>query len=87
MQHGIFNGSSLLPLVPGVGDRLDQPWYLGALPDSLSTFIAFGLYIIIFGVLIYVTGRLAPGQRSAAGPAQTGSSDGAPSEALAGGVR
>ncbi|MBF6590180.1 MAG: PrsW family intramembrane metalloprotease [Ktedonobacterales bacterium] len=62
IQHAVFNGSNLLTIIPGVGDLLSKPWYLGALPIDNGTFLFFVYYVLILGVLFYVTGRLARGQ-------------------------
>ena len=63
-QHAIFNGSNLIGLAPGpLGQWLSQPWYIGRLPFDHMAFLFFVYYAIIFGVLIFVTGKLVPGPR------------------------
>jgi RsiW-degrading membrane proteinase PrsW (M82 family) len=60
LQHAIFNGSNLLNLVPGpIGQWMQQPLYVGRLPLDGGVLLFFGYYVVILGVLIYVTGRLA----------------------------
>lgn len=55
LQHGIFNGANLLPSLP---QPLEQPIYLGSLPIDGGTVLFFGFYLIILGVLVFMTGRL-----------------------------
>lgn len=62
-QHAIFNGIFVVSLVPGLGNWLSQPWYIGQLPFQNGDFLDFALYVIILGVLYVVTGRLARGAR------------------------
>ena len=63
-QHAIFNGSNLIGLSPGpLGQWLSQPWYIGHLPFDRAAFLFFVYYAAIFGVLVFVTGRLVPGPR------------------------
>jgi RsiW-degrading membrane proteinase PrsW (M82 family) len=87
LQHAIFNGSNLLGLIPFIGRAFSNQWNLGALPIDDGTLLFLGYYVIIFGVLTYVTGRLARGQASAPTPAQISDVGSAPAQALAGGVR
>lgn len=63
IQHAIFNGVFLITVIPHLGDALSQPWYIGRLPFQYADFLDFALYVIILGVLFYVTGRLARGAR------------------------
>ena len=59
LQHGIFNGSNLLGLVPGpIGDLMSKTLYLGRLPLDSGIFLFFGYYAIILGIIVYMTGRL-----------------------------
>lgn len=59
LQHGIFNGSNLLGLVPGpIGDLMNKTLYLGRLPLDSGTILFFIYYTIILGILVYMTGRL-----------------------------
>jgi RsiW-degrading membrane proteinase PrsW (M82 family) len=93
LQHGIFNGSNLLGLVPGpIGDLMSKTLYLGRLPLDSGTILFFGYYIIILGVLVYMIGRL---RRKAATPAGTAPAtppapllpSGAAPQPVSGGVR
>jgi RsiW-degrading membrane proteinase PrsW (M82 family) len=59
LQHGIFNGSNLLGLVPGpVGDLMNKTLYVGRLPLDGGMILFLLYYAVILGVLIYMTGRL-----------------------------
>lgn len=59
LQHGIFNGSNLLGLIPGpIGDLMNKPLFLGSLPLDSGTALFFVYYAIILGILVYMTGRL-----------------------------
>jgi RsiW-degrading membrane proteinase PrsW (M82 family) len=86
-QHAIFNGSNLLSFLPGpVGTWMQQPAYLGRLPLDGGILLFFAYYIAIFGVLIYVTGRLvrAPDGSTAelttGGPGMVGEGERGPRE-------
>lgn len=68
LQHGIFNGSNLLGLVPGpIGDLMSKTVYLGSLPLDSGTILFFGYYIIILGILVYMTERLRRGMKPPVG--------------------
>jgi RsiW-degrading membrane proteinase PrsW (M82 family) len=59
LQHGIFNASNLLGLVPGpIGDLMNKTLYLGRLPLDSGMILFLFYYIVILGVLVYMTGRL-----------------------------
>jgi RsiW-degrading membrane proteinase PrsW (M82 family) len=58
LQHAIFNGSTLITLIPPVRRILAAPIYLGRLQLGGDTWVPFIFYAIILGVLIVVTGRL-----------------------------
>lgn len=59
LQHGIFNASNLLGMVPGpIGDLMSKTLYLGRLPLDSGTILFFGYYVVILGILVYMTGRL-----------------------------
>ena len=59
LQHGIFNGSNLLGLLPGpIGDLMSKTVYLGRLPLDSGTILFFSYYVIILGILVYMTTRL-----------------------------
>jgi RsiW-degrading membrane proteinase PrsW (M82 family) len=59
LQHGIFNGSTFLELVPGpIGNALQTPiWFFG-LPETAGILVPYAIYAAIIGVLITVTSRL-----------------------------
>lgn len=86
LQHAIFNGSNLLGLIPSVGNALSGDWHLGTLPIDYETVLFFGYYLIILGVLIVVTGRLARGA-SATPSATVGAAGGPQPSLIAGGSR
>ena len=94
LQHGIFNGSNLLGLLPGpIGDLMSKTVYLGNLPLDSGTILFFSYYVIILGILVYMTTRLrrdlnAPPRTTpgTAGAAPTGSA-GAEPQPVAGGAR
>jgi RsiW-degrading membrane proteinase PrsW (M82 family) len=67
LQHGIYNGSTFLALIPGpLGDLLNSPiWFFG-LPEQGAIVIPLAIYAGILVVLIRVTGAL----RSAPPPAE-----------------
>lgn len=70
LQHGIFNGSNLLGMIPGpIGDLMSKTLYLGNLPLDSGTILFFGYYAIILGVLVYMTGRLRHTIKTPAGSA------------------
>jgi RsiW-degrading membrane proteinase PrsW (M82 family) len=62
VQHGVFNGSTFLQLLPGpIGDLLNQKvWFFG-LPMDGSFILAVLLYTAIATVLVLVTNRLRQG--------------------------
>lgn len=84
MQHAIFNGSNLLGLIPSVSNLLGGDWHLGTLPIDYETVLFFGYYVIILGVLVVVTGRLAR-EKSAASGAAVGSAGVPQPQSVAGG--
>lgn len=55
LQHALFNGSTLLPALPG---PLQQNLAIGSLPIDGGSQLFFGYYVLILLVLIYITGRL-----------------------------
>lgn len=68
LQHGIFNGSNLLGLVPGpVGDLMNKTLYIGRLPLDGGMILFLFYYAVILGVLIYMTGRLRRDMNKPAG--------------------
>jgi RsiW-degrading membrane proteinase PrsW (M82 family) len=70
LQHGIFNGSNLLGLVPGpVGDLMNKTLYVGRLPLDGGMILFLFYYAVILGVLIYMTGRLRRDLNKPAGTA------------------
>jgi RsiW-degrading membrane proteinase PrsW (M82 family) len=70
LQHGIFNGSNLLGLVPGpVGDLMNKTLYVGRLPLDGGMILFLFYYAVILGVLIYMTGRLRRDLHKPAGTA------------------
>ena len=72
LQHGIFNGSNLLSMLPGpVGDLMSKTLYLGQLPLDSGTILFFGYYAIILGILVYMTGRLRRNLKAPPGAAAT----------------
>ncbi|HEU5347722.1 MAG TPA: PrsW family glutamic-type intramembrane protease [Ktedonobacterales bacterium] len=72
IQHGIFNASNLLGLLPGpVGDLMSKTTYLGRLPLDSGTILFFGYYAIILGILVYMIGRLRRNLKTPAGTAAT----------------
>ena len=58
-QHGIFNASNFLALVPGfIGDALNAPvWFFG-LPVQGSFYLTLAIYVGIVMVLLTVTQRI-----------------------------
>ena len=93
LQHGIFNGSNLLGLLPGpIGDLMSKTVYLGQLPLDSGTILFFAYYVIILGILVYMTTRLrrnlnAPPQPTP-GTAGTAPTDaGSQPQPVAGGAR
>ena len=93
LQHGFFNASNLLGLVPGpIGDLMSKTLYLGRLPLDSGTILFFGYYAIILGILVYMTGRLrhnmnAPVGTAPALPAAPPPPSGSEPQPVAGGVR
>lgn len=77
-QHGLFNASNLLGLIPTIGPLLSHPFYIGRLPLDGGTWVAFGLYAVIAVVLVVITGKLANGTTSAKRPGQAKPIGGAP---------
>lgn len=69
LQHGIFNGSTLLPSLPG---PLQQTIYLGALPIEGGSLLFFVYFALILLVLVYATGRLRRADTSLAALAAKG---------------
>jgi RsiW-degrading membrane proteinase PrsW (M82 family) len=70
LQHGIFNGSNLLGLVPGpVGNLMNETLYLGRLPLDGGMVLFLLYYAAILGVLIFMTGRLRRGLNKPTGTA------------------
>jgi RsiW-degrading membrane proteinase PrsW (M82 family) len=77
LQHAIFNGSTLLTLLPGpFGDMLRSPAWLFGLPITGSEYMTLGLYGVILIVLIRATRWL---RQSSSG--SSGSSGSLPSTA------
>ncbi len=77
LQHGIFNGSNFLALLPGpAGKFFSLPLYLGRLPLGSGTLPIFALYVIIFGVLTVVAWRLGRAARTAPTPQPSTTTDG-----------
>ena len=94
LQHGVFNGSNLLGLLPGpIGDLMSKTVYLGQLPLDSGTILFFGYYVIILGILVSMITRLrrAPNAppRTTTGTAGTAPDGSAPAEPqpVAGGAR
>lgn len=93
LQHGIFNASNLLGLVRGpIGDLMNQTVYLGRLPLDSGMILFFSYYVIILGILIFMTERLRRGMSKS--PGATGAPSTAPSlpagrepQPVAGGAR
>ncbi|HKD76227.1 MAG TPA: PrsW family glutamic-type intramembrane protease, partial [Ktedonobacterales bacterium] len=56
LQHGIFNGSNFLEIIPGpIGDAMRAPvWFFG-LPETGIVYLFIVIYAIIIGVLLTVT--------------------------------
>ncbi len=56
LQHGLFNGSNLLVILPGpIGDAMRAPvWFFG-LPETGIIYLFVVIYAIIIGVLLTVT--------------------------------
>lgn len=79
LQHGLFNGSTFLQLVPGpIGDALNAPvWFFG-LPMDGSFVLALVFYAGIATVLVLVTNALRKGT---APPAPTPAPDALPTPA------
>ena len=66
LQHAIFNGTNVITFFPlpfNLNQQLAQPLYLGQLPFESAVLIFIGFYIVMIGVLFFITGRLrnAPG--------------------------
>ncbi|HET8908095.1 MAG TPA: PrsW family glutamic-type intramembrane protease, partial [Ktedonobacterales bacterium] len=93
LQHGIFNGSNLLGLIPGpVGDLMSKTLYLGRLPLDSGTVLFFAYYAIILGVLVYMSGRLrrnlkAPAASVPGAPTPSPLPAGSQPQPVAGGAR
>ena len=93
LQHGIFNGSNLLGMIPGpIGDLMSKTLYLGSLPLDSGTILFFGYYAIILGVLVYMTGRLrhalnTPARSAPTAPAAPPLPAGQQPQPVAGGAR
>lgn len=60
VQHGLFNALSLSGqfLPHTISDWLNQPFFIGSLPLQNNDVIYFGIYLLLIGVLIFMTGRL-----------------------------
>jgi RsiW-degrading membrane proteinase PrsW (M82 family) len=56
LQHGIFNGSNFLAIIPGpIGDAMRAPvWFFG-LPETGIVYLFIVIYALIIGVLLTVT--------------------------------
>jgi RsiW-degrading membrane proteinase PrsW (M82 family) len=93
LQHGIFNGSNLLGLVPGpIGDLMSKTLYVGRLPLDGGMILFLFYYAVILGVLIYMTGRLRRDLNKPSGTASVPTSAaplpaGSESQPVAGGAR
>jgi RsiW-degrading membrane proteinase PrsW (M82 family) len=93
LQHGIFNGSNLLGLVPGpIGDLMSKTLYVGRLPLDGGMILFLFYYAVILGVLIYMTGRLRRDLNKPAGTASVPTSAaplpaGSEPQPVAGGAR
>jgi hypothetical protein len=60
LQHSLFNAFALVgqALPSSVSDWLNQPLYVGALPLQNEDIIYLAIYLLMLGVLIFVTSRL-----------------------------
>ncbi len=60
VQHGLFNALSLSGQVlpKEVNDWLNQPYFIGSLPLQRNDIIYLVIYLLLIGVLMYMTSRL-----------------------------
>jgi RsiW-degrading membrane proteinase PrsW (M82 family) len=94
IQHGIFNASGLVVIVPPIGRWLNSAMplaTLGSLPIERSFLVELMMYALVLAMLIFVTGRLrrvpqAPTTGSTPTSAEARGSEQAPAMA-AGGAR
>jgi RsiW-degrading membrane proteinase PrsW (M82 family) len=86
LQHGLFNGSTLLEIVPGpIGQALQQPLWFFGYTESTALLVPFAIYVGIFVVLLAVTRTLR--RRDTPTTAAEPAPEPATSVMLAGGVR
>ncbi len=85
LQHGVFNGSALLELVPGpIGQALQQPLWFFGYTETTALLIPFVIYAGILAVLLTVTQTL---RRRDTPTVAASAPEPATSAMLAGGVR
>lgn len=84
LQHAIFNGSNVIPLIsPPFAHWSQQIIFIGKLPVQYGDVLYFAFYAIMLGVLVYITGRLA---RSRQGQPPIASAPVQPADSTAGNI-
>ena len=74
LQHGIYNGIAVLFSLPQPWNKeLQQPVYLYQLPLDKAVIILVVYWAAIFGVLVFITGRLVRSARASSGMPPAGS--------------